>query len=334
MIREHSGISLLRIIAAFLVVFIHVSPEVFSVMSNHWLGINVMASASRISVPLFFMISGYLAFNENKITKITHFLKKKFSRILIPLIAWSIFYIFYDETEVDIKILLNLLTATPAHYHLWFFYTIIPMILLTPFFSSVVRKIDYTLFIYFIVIWLFLSLTPSLIQALIYFTNAEDPILKVGKAQLFISMSGYFLLGGFLRKMKFNLNNWVLISAFLISTTATIISTIIISNYLGSPSQAFFVYYSPFIAIATVSIFLLFIKIDIQHSKATHLIKFISDLTLGVYLVHPIIIDYFKIQILNSTNALSLLGMSFFIFIISLLITLIISKTPILKKTV
>lgn len=334
MIREHSGISLLRIIAAFLVVFIHVSPEVFSVMSNHWLGINVMASASRISVPLFFMISGYLAFNENKITKITHFLKKKFSRILIPLIAWSIIYIFYDKTEVDIKILLDLLTAIPAHYHLWFFYTIIPMILLTPFFSSVVKKIDHTLFIYFIAIWLFLSLIPSLIQALIYFTNAEDPILKVGKAQLFISMSGYFLLGGFLRKMRFNLNNWVLISAFLISTTATIISTIIISNHLGSPSQAFFVYYSPFIAIATVSIFLLFIKVDIQYSKASYLIKLISDLTLGVYLVHPIIIDHFKIQILNSTNVLSLLGMSFFIFIISLLITLIISKTPILKKIV
>ncbi|WP_166734367.1 acyltransferase [Serratia fonticola] len=335
MLKEHSGMNLLRVIAAFLVVFIHVSPEAFSVMSNHWFGINIAASASRISVPLFFMLSGYFAFsNSSKNKSLSDFLIKKTHRLLVPLIAWSIFYIFYNKTEINYKTLFELFTTVPAHYHLWFFYTLIPMVLLTPFLSYIVDNINKNHMTYFILLWAFLSLTPSFIQALIYFTNLENPVMKVGKAQLFISMLGYYLLGAFFKKINTQINNIALFTSFVSSTLITILSTYLLSRTLGYPSQGFFVYYSPLIAIASISIFLLFTKLEIKNLKTSLLIKKISALTLGVYLSHPIIIDYLKPIILKSDTAVSLIFITFLVFLISAVITLFLSKVPLIKNIV
>ncbi|WPR95477.1 acyltransferase family protein [Klebsiella aerogenes] len=334
MIREHSGINLLRVLSAFLVVFIHVSPEAFGVMSDDWFGINVMASISRVSVPLFFMISGYFALNTTTDININKFLYKKTTRLLPPLVVWSVIYVIYNKTIIDTSTLWGMLTITPAHYHLWFFYTLIPMIFISPMLSKSIKNSNTNQLIYLTLIWLLFSLFPSLIQALQYFINGEDPILKVGKAQLFIAMLGYFLLGGFLKELRITINTKALFIIFILSTLATIISTCIISKIIKSPSQAFFVYYSPFIASGAFSLFVIFDRINIKNNRISKFISHISKLTLGVYLIHPILIDYFKINILESRSVYSLLIMTIIIFVASSVIIFLISKVPLIKKTV
>lgn len=334
MIKEHSGMNLLRVVAAFLVVFIHVSPEGFGVKSESWLGINVMASISRVSVPLFFMASGYFALRCDNEINLKNFFFKKSSRLFFPLALWSLVYIVYDKTIINTSTIWGFLTTTPAHYHLWFFYTLIPMVLISPLLSKMVRGVNATYVVYFTILWLLLSLIPSLVQALIYFLNEEDPILKVGKAQLFIAMLGYFLLGGFLREVKFRISSKLLVVIFTLSTAITIFSTCIISNTIGAPSQGFFVYYSPFIASSTIALFIIFERLNIDNDRVSKTISTISKYTLGIYLIHPIIIDHLKLSILKSTTATSLLLMTVVIFITSMIATFLISKIPFVRKSV
>ncbi|MBP1000617.1 hypothetical protein J8629_26610, partial [Serratia fonticola] len=64
--------------------------------------------------------------------------------------------------------------------------------------------------------------------------------MKVGKAQLFISMLGYYLLGAFFKKINTQINNIALLTSFITSTLMTILSTYLLSRTLGYPSQGFF----------------------------------------------------------------------------------------------
>ncbi|TXE34112.1 acyltransferase family protein [Serratia marcescens] len=332
--KEHTGINSLRVFASFLVVFIHVSPEVFSVASDDWLGVNIAASFSRVSVPLFFMASGYFALRFRDEDSLKSFFKKKILRLFIPLTAWSIFYIIYNKTTINPSTIWGLLTITPAHYHLWFFYTLIPMILISPILSIIVIGSSKRHVIYLSLLWLSLSLLPSLVQALQYFIHDENPLLKVGKAQLFLAMIGYFLLGGLLRNIKFDISTKLLSVIIFLSTTATVVATCIFSNIKGQPSQAFFVYYSPFIATASISLFMLFERLTVKNNAFSKAINSTAKLSLGIYLIHPVFIDIFKPMILESTSLHLLLFMTMIIFVISGSITFLLSKIPIIKKTV
>lgn len=112
--KEHSGMELLRVIATFLVVFIHSSSEAFFRFNQSWFSVDIAASLSRVSVPVFFLIAGYFAFTGKNGDSIIAFLIKKFNRLIIPLIAWSFFYLYYNNTPPFIRcgIKVNVHTST------------------------------------------------------------------------------------------------------------------------------------------------------------------------------------------------------------------------------
>src|SRR5665647_855009 len=88
----------LRVIATIGVIFIHVSsdyaPSSGTVSAyNFWVG-NLFDSASRFSVPIFVMISGALLLPKDY--GISIFLKKRMTRLLLPFLFWSMFYIAHS----------------------------------------------------------------------------------------------------------------------------------------------------------------------------------------------------------------------------------------------
>ena len=78
---------------------------------------NVLNSASRVSVPLFFMISGYLFFGERS-AQPRHFL-----RIGLCLFFYSAIALLYIAlfTSINVELALKNLLQKPVFYHLWFF---------------------------------------------------------------------------------------------------------------------------------------------------------------------------------------------------------------------
>ena len=122
----------LRGIACLMVVMIHTTTwyvtNAHSVSPVTWDIANVLNSASRVSVPLFFMISGYLFFGERS-AQLRHFL-----RIGLCLLFYSTVALLYIAlfTSINVEISLKNLLQKPVFYHLWFFFAIAVIYLVSP----------------------------------------------------------------------------------------------------------------------------------------------------------------------------------------------------------
>ncbi|EBI9522393.1 acetyltransferase [Salmonella enterica] len=122
----------LRGIACLMVVMIHTTTwyitNAHSVSPLNWDIANVLNSASRVSVPLFFMISGYLFFGE-RCAQPRHFL-----RIALCLIFYSVVALAYISlfTSINVELSLKNVLQKPVFYHLWFFFAITVIYLVSP----------------------------------------------------------------------------------------------------------------------------------------------------------------------------------------------------------
>ncbi|HAK29628.1 MAG TPA: acyltransferase, partial [Sphingobacterium sp.] len=91
-----SYISILRIVAIFLVILIHSSSGYLNsneFESFDWSYANWLNSFSRFAVPLFVVISGALLLQKDESTG--QFYRKRLLKIVPPFLFWSIVYLFY-----------------------------------------------------------------------------------------------------------------------------------------------------------------------------------------------------------------------------------------------
>ncbi|WNN71992.1 acyltransferase [Kluyvera cryocrescens] len=122
----------LRGIACLMVVMIHTTtwfvtnPHAISPLS--WDFANVLNSASRVSVPLFFMISGFLFFGPRS-AQPRHFL-----RIALCLLFYSAIALIFIATftHISVEASLKNVLQKPIFYHLWFFFAIMVIYLVSP----------------------------------------------------------------------------------------------------------------------------------------------------------------------------------------------------------
>lgn len=99
-----------------------------TVTSFDWNVANLLNSASRVSVPLFFMISGYLFYGERS-AQPRHFL-----RIALCLLFYSAIALLYIVlfTSINSDLSLKNILQKPIFYHLWFFFAVIVIYLVSP----------------------------------------------------------------------------------------------------------------------------------------------------------------------------------------------------------
>lgn len=125
----------LRAVACLMVVMIHSTTYYvtngFSIGLFNWDVANILNSASRVCVPLFFMISGYLFFGE-KSAQGRHVL-----HVLRCLLFYSALGLLYISTLTHINPWLSVryFLVKPVFYHLWFFYAILALYIISPLIS-------------------------------------------------------------------------------------------------------------------------------------------------------------------------------------------------------
>ncbi|CAI0912583.1 acyltransferase [Serratia ficaria] len=125
----------LRALACMMVVMIHATTYYVTsgvaVGVHNWDVANVLNSLSRVSVPLFFMISGYLFFGEKSAGR------RHFTRIACCILFYSVIALIYIAacTKIGFWPSLRGILLKPVFYHLWFFYAIAVIYLLSPLIS-------------------------------------------------------------------------------------------------------------------------------------------------------------------------------------------------------
>ena len=186
--REYS-FDILRVIAMIMVIVIHVS-NVYTrsfnfIDSTSYLIALIFNTISRVSVPIFFMISGALLLDRKFELKKY---KKRVLKILLLIVVWDILYLIWEYLFLGTKYdnLLHLFIE-PYRAHLWFLYTLIIIYLLQPLFKLILDKLNNTLKIVLFILWLFLS-------TLSMYNSTVSNIFTI------FSSIGFFILGKYLSR--------------------------------------------------------------------------------------------------------------------------------------
>lgn len=296
---------ILRIIATFAVIILHVSASKWyaSPISEYdWQVFNIYDSLVRWAVPIFVMLSGVFFLNPDKEIDSKKLFCKYILRIVIAIIFWGLFYQF---SEIFAKFILEHETITiqkiliafakilfgPPWYHLWYLYMLIGLYLLTPVYRIFTKNATEKQFQYLLILFFTFGLClPFVKNMLLHFDSRLS--INFGISEL-VNYSGYFFAGYYFSKYSISKKMRISIYVFAIcSFVFTIVGTSYISVKNNEPND---ILYNNLFPTTMFEAFALFISIKSIFEKkeiSERSYSFISKLgrcTFGIFLIHDFI---------------------------------------------
>ncbi|MBE6148953.1 MAG: hypothetical protein E7167_05690 [Firmicutes bacterium] len=323
----------LRVLSMFLVIVIHVANyycRAFSTISSlSYFGAVIFNALARISVPIFFMISGALLLSKEYDEKKN---RQRIYKMIITLIIFTIVYLVWDifyMKQTDINYI-GLITS-PERSMLWFMYAIIALYIALPFIKILVDGMDFHLEKIFVTLWLILNGGLYILKLFVKLDiNYLVPIIS-GTYYL-----GYFIVGYLIYKYKdkiaFKKYNVHFLIVLIISLLFTIGLTYANSISRNMYYDNFLAYRSIFIMLSSISSFIL-IYFNIADKK-NNLISFVSPYSFGVYLVHGILLNILM-DIFLYEDIISFIGIPICVIILAIISVLVVSllkKIPLIKN--
>ena len=339
-------VDFIRMFAVFQVVIIHVSAGLLyswgKISVSTWMVGNVYDSFSRISVPLLFMISGALLLNRDE--PLIDFFIKRFSKLGVPFVFWSLFYLYWrcivNGQSCSLMIVYQLLFVDGSSYHLWFLYALVGVYLITPLLRILVFSGNKQALWYFVALWMFFEPGITLL----------DKVwgLQIGvNVPMVTGFAGFFILGYLLRETRFP--SWVVILSFVVwglSVLVTVLGTYFMTIYADKFVGFFYEYLSINVILASVSAYILLKQLAEYEFKynvvVINSVKKIADTSFGIYLVHILILDIMLNHIpllhlraiITENPAWGILMVSTIIFTISFYIVSFVKKIPVINRVV
>ncbi len=308
-----SWIESLRTLACIMVILLHVSgPWLYKlngVNAFTWSSVALIHSFTRFCVPVFLMITGTLLLKQN--TSVLDFYKIRFSRILKPLLFWSIVYIliyvlfdFILGKSTSVFKVFEFAFDSLIHgaaYHLWYMYLLIALYIFIPFSSKIIQAIHIKYLLLVLITWF-----AMLSLAQYYESNQYLQAFR-----FYLGYFGYLVLGYFLNNLKMSKQFGISISIVLLilGLASTFIPAY--NNYIHQNINMLnrsFYYLNTNVVVLAIGIFLFFKNIEFK----SNLISKISKHSFGIYFIHLIFI-----MLLNKILAVSELPILLYILIFS-----------------
>lgn len=319
----------LRVMATLAVVLLHVSAIYWGaeeVSSPSWIIATFYDGIVRWCVPVFVMISGALLLDPDRSIKQAWRIK----RVLIPLLIWSGVYALVDHARGAswIGTFQNFLTG---HYHLWYIYMLIGLYLILPLLKKLSeneRLESYFLLLAFLFNFVLPQVTDILRIAIPELGGLIEVILGKMRLQFVLGYSGYFMLGHWLHNRSFSNEQRLIV--YLLGTVGmilTVILTFTTSVWTGQPEKLFFSYFSCNVLFTSIAVFVLFRYLE--HSvKADPVIKKVSDLSFGVFLIHTLVLEALSSMLPEMSLIIRIPVTALLVFVISMLITALLRMIP------
>lgn len=338
--KRNTGYDLIRIISIFLVVASHANVAYLGANQGKagWFFVVVCTAICSVSVPLFFMVSGALLLDADRVITLRELFLKRIPKQAVPFAVWSLIYVIARIVMGKIPFSLSAFTSLihePAYYQFWFMYALFAIYLLLPALQAVVLRLERRHLEYLIALWLVFSLFIPTLQVLVPGFNISEHVDLI----LCEGYVGYFLLGYYLKKYHakaspraagiFGVSGVAL--AALVSVAEYFISAERGAKYEGYFNMA---YLTPFVAVAAAGIFVslqnLSFKKDGTLCKS---LKLGSELAIGVFYVHMLVMAVLEhIGLLADTSVVLLICKTAVSYIASLAIAFVISRIPYVRK--
>lgn len=328
----------LRVFSALAVVFIHVVGayiDTYSIGTAECHVLTAFDSIIRWSVPVFVMISGAVMLRKDYSYKA---IVAKTLRIILIYILWSFLYAGY--AFLDGERLKNVFSvAVTGATHLWYLPLTAGLYFMIPIFYRIVsnkKLTEYILIIGFIINF-FLPTIAGIIKMINPFIGQTfQDLIKMYNLPVFTAYPIYFLLGKY-------------IDVYIIPKKKTIfIKTIAGFCFIGSvagnlltfghknPDLWFSSTSTIFVFFQSLAIFLI-LKEKTNSDNNHNLLRFISKNTFGIYLIHYVFTKILSKYVIHTNILLFILfiiASVIAIYTISLIISAILKKIPILNRIV
>jgi surface polysaccharide O-acyltransferase-like enzyme len=328
-----------RVIAAFAVIFLHVSGQVVVEAElgslSWWIG-NIYNSFVRWCIPIFVMVSGSLLLNPEKHEDLISFYKRRASKIFVPLVFWTVFYsgwayakgIIKEEPVTWLSLGENILLGIP-YPHMWFLYMLMGLYLFTPFIGRLVSVLSPKV-LSFICILMFIMASASSAIVRLYFP--EDRLFP----NVFLLYVPYFVAGYLTSTANGNRYRRFHSILVVLFSTATALGCFLLSTRYGLQEGLYFYGYLSITVIPT-SLSMFYILMRLNRNPYPVNVKKIAELTLGIYLIHPIFLDvlqYFGFSVGRFEPIISVPVITIIVFLLSAITARIILLIPYVKRVI
>lgn len=290
--KKNFQFEILRAVSCLLVIAIHVSniynrsyPDLPA--ASYWTALAVNAVA-RVSVPLFFMLSGaLLAGREPELGKSL----RRAGRYLGLTAAWVLFYLVWTTAYLHNPYDFRKVLAVPPSTHLWFLYAILAIYLALPLIQALVGRLDASPAL---TGWLFVLLAASVWgEYLVSFTPLETkygiPLVSGGRYLLFF-LAGHVL---YVNRARIRLGSGALAALLAGASLGSMLLTGCATLAEGVHNEHFFEYRSPLIFLAAAATFVLICRIPAERigPRLRAAITHVAANSLGIYLLHAVFLN-------------------------------------------
>lgn len=292
-------ISVLNVLACFGVVALHCTNSAFwnYTDSRTWVTGNLVETLFYFPVPIFFMLSGatLLEYRERYSTEV--YLKKRFSKTVIPFLAWSvvayIYWVFWvnDGVWQGPRAFLQGVLNTEYMSIYWFFLPLFAIYLSIPVLSMIQDKLK--VFRYAIYLGLIFVVILPLIFDLLgvnYNENLTPPLV--------MGWMIYVFLGYNLSRVDLSLKQRrIIYICGILGWVMQFFGTWWLSAKIGKVDETFKGYTNLPCVMQAVAVFVLFKQINYEKWLAKFpklrlekLINWLAGVTFGIYLIHGYIV--------------------------------------------
>ena len=279
----------LRAVACMMVIVIHTTTWYITgpmaVTGWHWDMANILNSASRVCVPLFFMISGYLFFGERSAQP------RHMQRLLLCLLFYSavaLAYITWLTPISEGRSILKMLQK-PVFYHLWFFFALIGIYLLSPLIQ--VRAVQARYVALLVAVLAVLANPNTVSQSLGPFHWLPVNLYVSGNSIYYLL---YALLGRAIGSMQTDRRFTTPLATllFIACVTGIALGTKQALKINGAFNDTWYLYCGPLVFIAAISLLIVFK--NVLNQRTLPLFAFISRYSLPVYGFHALFIHFLR----------------------------------------
>lgn len=323
--ERRGNYDLLRIVAQFFVVVLHVSSSVVANPSDpEFFSYNFYSMLSRFSVPVFVMLSGY--FNMENVDVKKAF--KKSLKLYIIILFWSLIYLLkslYINEAMALKEIINEMFL--GHYHMWFLFMTIGLYLLTPILAPALKDLKNAE--YFLILGLIFSVIPCTLKIVMGERFIRTFALSFIDGFYFRMTGGfilYYVLGYYLGHKDIRHKGlWIALGVIAMAWS-------IYMQYEINVGQETLIYgyydvMGIFAYLFSAAVFLIFKDLKVESAFVSKL----SSLTLGIFLIH----DFFIGRVANFAGDVNgfikVPLVSAIVFIISAAVVAILKKIPVVK---
>lgn len=284
--QRDTSLDIIRLLACFMVVVMH-SPLPSANADGQFL-----VALSYFTAPcigLFFMVSGALLLPVK--TDYFTFLRRRFGKVAVPTVVWSLIYIalqlYYSKSEINVlQAVASIPFSAQGEGVLWFMYTLCGLYLFAPILSGWLERATKREVEFVLLLWAVTLCYPLL--RLWFSVNDSD----TGPLYYFSGYAGYFLLGYYLRRYPGSISAWLsgglaLVGAILLCAT---------KRYgIELDFYSVFWYLSIFVVSLCVALWSIVSKIanTVQFSDSvSERVSLLANLSFGIYLTHILVMRY------------------------------------------